>query len=52
MSSVTLEREELINIIDDQIRKNREKELSQGRVSFFSTRTLYSIRCKLNRAFD
>ena len=35
MTSVTLQKEELINIIDEQIRKNREKELSQGRVSFF-----------------
>ena len=35
MTSVTLQREELINLIDEQIRKNREKELSQGRVSFF-----------------
>ena len=35
MSGVTLEKEELISIIDDQIRKNREKELLQGKVSFF-----------------
>ncbi len=35
MSSVTIEKEELISIIDDQIRKNREKELSQSKVSYF-----------------